>query len=232
MMSRPVLHTYGSIQKEEELRIYRPGKPVSRTGLVLESVDPFPGVHKTNQGVEVPHYLYLVFKSKYDLQDITLAAQSFDREFSSEYAAAVGEIEWGSERYPVIRLKDLDDPESVSTYQFDLLSKGLEFARSGKIKQGIAVIRIKKFFYLQDMGHDIFLDMEDERKAYFIPGKELSGKSFQKKVGKLMKETKHGKVDVARGTICRRGQTVMLIRVFMKDPDMREVEELKKYFEA
>lgn len=231
-MSRPVVHAYGSIVKKEELRIYRPGKPVSKTGLVLESVDPFPGVNKTKQGVEVPHYLYLVFKVKYDLQDITLAAQSFDRDFSSEYAAAVGEIQWGSETYPVIRLKDLDDPESVSTYQFDLLSKGLEFASAGKIKQGIATIRIKKFFYLQDMGHDFYLDMEDKRKAYFIPKIELGEESFNKKVAGLKKEKDQGEVDVAPGTICRKGQTKMLIRIFKKDPNMKEVKELKKYFEA
>ncbi len=231
-MSRPVIHAYGSIEKDEELRIYRPGKPVSRTGLVLESVDPFPGVNKRSLGLEIPHYLYLVFKEKYDLQDIKLAAQSFDQDFSSDYAAAVGEILWGSDSYPVIRLKNLDDPEMVSRYQFDLLSKGLEFAGSGKIKQGIATIRIKKFFYLQDMGKDLFLDMEDKRKAYFIPKLRLNKESFREKTARLMKEKEQGKLDVALGTICRKGQTKTLIRLFIKEPDLKEIEAIKNYFEA
>jgi len=82
------------------------------------------------------------------------------------------------------------------------------------------------------MGKDLFLDMEDKRKAYFIPKLRLNKESFREKTARLMKEKEQGKLDVALGTICRKGQTKTLIRLFIKEPDLKEIEAIKNYFEA
>ncbi|MBN2165776.1 MAG: hypothetical protein JW717_05815 [Marinilabiliaceae bacterium] len=177
-----IIERYGNLVKEEVLELMH-DKILPNT-FVLEAPEPFPGYFGYYNDIPTeakPLYVYFVLKRLYTLEEVTRAYQNIKKYFPSKRMhAAAGTITIYNETYDVLRIRHLDSYDEIAALQSRFQEEGFEFAKKpGRKIGGKAIIRIKKFFILDEKEEGIFFDMVELDHAYFVLPRFLKWMEFE-----------------------------------------------------
>lgn len=225
-MCAKIINASGIITKTERVESFEPAYFTSRIATVLKTLDPFPGI-KSVKPEDKPLYLYILIKPAFGFKEIGRAAEYLESEFTGDYDAAVGSIAIGDYTYPMLRIKSLAEMNLLSQLIFSLINQGLEMAKlSGNVDEEV-FLTIKKFFYLEQVAEDLFIDMSEAHKGYFIPLQTINAQElidlWNNFPGRHM-------YDFASGEICRKGQKKQIIRIYSPGLNLKKLKQVQQYF--
>lgn len=181
MNKETTIERYGNLLKQENLRTMH--DKIWPNTFVLEAPEPFPGYfnYYSDHPVESnPLYIYLVLKKLYTLEEITRASQNIQKYFPAQFNATPGLVNIYNRIYDVIRVRHLDEFHQIADLQAGYIDEGIEFRRKpSRDLTGPAIIRIKKFFILEELNPGVFFDLTEKDHGYFLIPEKLTWKYFE-----------------------------------------------------
>ena len=216
-----VLSGSGSIIKKELVRNSKIKGLKDR--MILESTDPFPEAHIRHKSSFVKFY-YLPIQAESLDQDIKIAPHSAEGQIGEDLASALGDITIGEHTYHAIRLRNVSAhllPLVIKAYE----SAGIKLLTDRDSIRDFALIRIEKFFHLEEIEEGIFTDLDDPQIGYVEITRKLDWEELESVTRKVKENITHHNFDRALGTISKHGEQTGVIRIYA--PDMNE-EVLKE----
>ena len=228
-----ILERYGNLLKEESL-VTMHDKVLPNT-FVLEAPEPFPGYFGYYSDIpsdSKPLYIYLVLSHLYTLEEITRATQNIKKYFSADFNAAAGVVSIYNMEYHVIRVRHLDSFEQIVDLQAGYIDEGLEFKKKPKDIAGSAIIRLKKFFTLEEISEGVYFDLDEKDHGYFTIPNKLPWKYFEDLTIKVKNNWDYSKFDAAIGHFHQNFGIVDMVRIYNPNIDREYLMGVRqKYLE-
>lgn len=225
MAEKIILETIGTIEKKELLG------PVGYSDLVLESFMPFPGYHGTTVPDSMkPRSLFIITRSKYIEEKIIRVTQKIKTDHHFEFDGTPGLVTLYNMLNPCIRLKNLKSYERVPDILQAYKEEGIEFMANRKIEPFTGIIKVKKYFLLEPLSEEIFLDAESANIFYFSIPVQLRFAQFEKITMEIKQNMPEHNFDVALGTIFRRFGLIDIIRVYDENCTPERIEMIRSKF--
>lgn len=225
MSDKIILETIGTIEKKELLG------PVGYTDLVLESFEPFPGYHGTTVPDTIkPKSLFIITRSKYIEEKIIRITQKVKKDKKFEFDGTPGHVTLYNMLNPCIRIKGLKSFERVPDILQAYKDEGIEFMTSRKIEPFTGIIKVKKYFLLDQVSEEVFYDAEDRNMFYFAIPVQLRFNQFEKIAMEIKNSMEEHNFDVALGTIFRRNGLIDMIRVYDETCTPDRLEMIRSKF--
>ena len=204
---------FGSIIKEE--RVISLNKLNLPNTLVLEAIEPFPGYYGNNPKDDLPRIYFLATEEIYSFENILRISNNIVETKKIYFEATQGSIEINSRKFPVIRIKALDKYYTISELQNLLIEKGIQFRKPIKI-EGTGIIKLKKFFYLENLDTDLYYEFDKNDIGYFILPKSLTWEEFKNLTDQVRNNWNIHGFDAAQGTIYRNWEVIDIARIYSK----------------
>lgn len=228
------IERYGNLLKQENLRTLE--DKIWPNTFVLEAPEPFPGFFNYYSDHPVdskPLYIYLVLKRLYTLEEITRATQNIHKYFDTDFNATPGVVNIYNRQFDVIRVRHLNSFSQITDLQAGYMDQGIEFkSKPNRKVEGPAVIRIKKFFILDEPEPGLFFDTIEKDHGYFLIPGQLTWKHFEDITRKVKFNWEKPFFDAAIGHFHVKFGVQDMIRIYYPEMSLEYLSEVrKKYLE-
>lgn len=199
--------------------------------LVFEALKPFPGYYDDLPQSAKPVYLYLALQEQYPLEDILRASQKIQDNFQSPFDAGKGFLHIYDEKYDVLRVRHLKDYNLLEKLQRSFEDQGIRFLRKvKKLSNEVVKIRIIKFFSLEEVAENIFLDTREENHAYIKIPQHLNWDDFQMLTNKVKYNWMESKFDAAKGALYYDGELHEVVRIYSDQLGTEYLKGIRKLY--
>lgn len=230
MKTNTIIERFGGLIKEEPLTCLN-DETLQANTCVLESVSPFFGYYNHEPKVQKPHYLYFPLNGYFSLETISRATQNIRREFRQPFDMATGNITLFGLTSQVIRIRNLEQYSNISTLQRLYLNEGISFSKKfRKTNNAMAMIKLRKFFYLEPVGEDIFIDRGQQHHAYFIVQDQIDWERFKSLTEQVKYDPNYFYFDGAIAFIYDQGEIKDLIRIYRERFTLNEIKAIKEKY--
>ncbi len=225
------IERYGNLRKHESL-VTMENKILPNT-FVLEAPEPFPGCYSYYSDVPTdnkPLYLYFVLQRLYTIEETTRATQNIKKYFKSNFSCAAGTIEIYNQTFDVLRIRHLESYDLIKDLQTCYMDEGVEFKTKGRKIEGQGLIRIKKFFMLEDLGDNMYCDLDEKDHGYFIIPKLLKWKEFEELTTRVKNNWNTSTFDAALGHFHRQFELEDMVRIYTPSMSKKLLLELRELY--
>lgn len=220
---------FGTLTKTET--VFTIDQKILPGTLVFEALKPFPDYYFDAPMGAKPMYLYLALEEQYPLEDMLRASQKIQSDFQVTFDAGKGFLHIYDEKYDVLRIRHLKDYGLLEKLQKSFEEKGIRFLRkSKKIKDQAVKIRIIKFFSLEEIAENIFLDMREENHAYLKIPYHLNWEQFESLNNKVKYNWVESKFDAAKGAFYYEGELHEVVRIYSDKIGLEYLQELRNLY--
>jgi len=175
--------------------------------------------------------LYLALQEQYPLEDILRASQKIQTNFQSPFDAGKGFLHIYDEKYDVLRVRHLKDYNLLEKLQRSFEEHGIKFLRkTKKLNNEVVKIRIIKFFSLEVLSENVFLDTREENHAYLKIPQHLHWEEFEALSNRVKYNWVESKFDAAKGALYYDGELHEVVRIYSDQLGTEYLEELAQLY--
>ena len=227
MSANNIIQRFGGLIKEESLTCLKGDNIIPNT-CVLESVTPFAGYYSCEPQAQKPQYLYCALNGYYSLETITRATQNIRKIFNHPFDAVLGIVTLYGVTTQVIRLRNLEHYDHVITLQNLFLEEGITFRKKlWGISDGMAMIKLRKFFYLEPVDVDVFIDCVQSHHAYFLIPEQIDYEKFKQLTDQVKYDPNYFYFDGAIAFFYERGEIKDMVRIYRENFTLEEIKAIK-----
>ncbi len=220
---------FGTLTKTET--VFTIDQKIIPGTLVFEALKPFPGYYSDSPTGAIPVYMYLALEEQYELEDILRASQKVQLEFDVRFDAGKGFLQIYDTKYNVLRVRHLKDYNLLEKLQRSFTENGIRFLhKSKKYKDELVKIRIIKFFSLEEIAENIYLDKREKNHAYFEIPRYLNWNEFEALNNKVKYNWVESKFDAAKASFYYEGELHEVIRIYSDKIGPEYLQELRKLY--
>lgn len=220
---------FGTLTKTET--VFTIDQKIMPGTLVFEALKPFPGYYYDTPTGSKPVYLYLALEEQYTLEDILRASQKVQLDFKAPFDAGKGFLQIYDTKYDVLRIRHLKDYDLLEKLQRSFSENGIHFLKkSKKYKDEVSKIRIIKFFKLEEVAEQIYLDKREKNHAYFEIPRYMSWEEFESVNNKVKYNWTESKFDAAKAAFYYEGELHEIIRIYSDKLDLEYLQALRKLY--
>ena len=206
------IETMGYIKKQVNLTTVE--NNIIPNTLVLESLHPFPGYHGENLPEKsCPRSLFLIVEKDYSWEEIGRIANKIRQEFKYDFNISHGNIYFKNTTYACIRIKYLKSFTFIPDLQNLLKEQNVKFLKKKAINES-GLIVIHKHFYVEEIGDNIYSDLDEEVKYYMELPVALPWETFKDFTIAVKNNIVNNNFDVAQGVFYRKKGIVDVIRIY------------------
>jgi hypothetical protein len=232
MNKNKTIERFGGLIKEEPLTCLQDDILLSNTS-VLESVSPFFGYYNHEPQARKPQYLYCPLSGYFSFETISRATQNIRKVFKNPFDAVTGNITLYGIANQVIRIRNLEHYNHISALQNLFLDEGINFSRKfSRVDNDMAMIKLRKFFYLEPAGDDILIDVAQPHHAYFPIPSQIDWERFKKLTEQVKYDPSYFYFDGAIAFIYENAEIKDLIRIYRENFTVDEIKEIRKKYLA
>lgn len=213
MTKQKVIETLGFITKEEQLvTVFDHILPGT---FVVETIAPYPGYHGKDlpEKRKAPEHILLATKKRWSGEELIRISQKVKKYSNIDFNATLGDFSAGNECFPCVRIRNIDSYDVIKEIQSWYESEGVEFARQKQVKDE-GIIRLKKFFLLEEMNEYMYKDLDDPNMYYFEIPVLLSWKLFKTIALVAKHNLENHKFDAALGGLYRYKGLIDVVRIY------------------
>ncbi|WP_066627917.1 hypothetical protein [Labilibacter marinus] len=227
-----IVERYGNLLKAEQL-VTMEEKILPNT-FVLEAPEPFPGFfnyYSESPQDSTPLYIYLVVDQLYTLEQVTRARQNIKEYFPSDFHADAGTVTIYNKTYHVIRIRHLQKYDQIKALQTAFLDEGIKFKRKPSKKiESTGVIRLKKFFRLNEVEEGLFLDDVEKDHGYICLPRFVKWAEFEELTNKVKYNWSGSFFDAALGHFHSNFEIEDMIRIYNPKIDIELLRKAKQTY--
>ena len=230
-MGNSIYNTLGTITKKEQIASVE--NETNANLLVLENLAPFPGYH----GTTVPDnlesdYLFAITKLMHKEELVIRAIQEVKKNLSFDFDAAPGSLNIQNGTRNFVRFKGLKY-SLVGEVLTEFAKEGITFQKAKRIGPFETIIKVHKFFHLEQLSDHIYKDLNDENMHYFSVPSLLRWGSFEKMTMNCKYNCDDNNFDAAIATLYMNNGVADLVRIYDQNADIKKLKAIRKlYIEA
>ncbi len=230
-MSNTHYSTFGIITKKETLASVE--NQTNSQALVLENLSPFPGYH----GLTVPDSLepdsmFAVTKLMHKEEVVIRAIQEVKLELNFDFDAAPASFSINNNPRNSIRFKNLKYA-LIGDVLREFEKKGISFRKARKVQSYSTIIKVHKFFLLEQIDKNIYKDVEDNKMNYFSVPALLRWNTFEKITMNCKYNLDDNNFDAALASVFLNKGIIDLVRIYDSNSSIEKLSTIrKKYIEA
>lgn len=225
MQAKTIIERFGGIYKRETLTSLQDEMFDS---LVYEASRPFPGYYEEYSTVKKPLYFYLVLKEPIGMEEVIRANQNVRKRCKVAFEATKSKISLLHEQLPVVRIRNIEKEENLVELINLYKENGFEFQKKiSKESKAEVLIKIYKFFKLEDLGDDIFMDHSEKEFLYFNLPRAINWELFEKATINVKYNWNKSAFDAAFGYFFQDEKVTDMVRIYHEKVDKAYIEELK-----
>ncbi|MFO7723838.1 MAG: hypothetical protein R6V49_11515 [Bacteroidales bacterium] len=220
---------YGSVTKVEQLWCLD-DMGIAHTCL-LEARDAYPGYYSSFMKISRPKLIFIMSNQPCTLEQVTRMTAAVKKEFHHSFDAACCEITMKLITREGIRIKGIDDYSIIKDLHLAYVDQGLDLQKKKRdVENEEGLIKVRKFFRLEAVSENIYLDAGEKHRGYFRIPEDLEWDRFKEIIIRIRSNWTHHSFDAAKCFIYRDGEIVDLVRIFTKKVDVHLLETLREAF--
>jgi len=230
MKNARIIETVGTITKKESLATI---ECETDKALVLESLKPYPGYNGTTVPENVnPGGLFFITDKNYSGEAVIRATMEVKKKTEITFDAAPGMITLYNTMNPCIRINDLLRFDQVVKLIVLYRESGINFQKAKKIEPFDGLIKIRKYFRVENIAEGIYNDLDEPLMVYFeIPGL-ITWDEFEKMTLGIKPNVEYNNFDAAMGVFFTPKGVIDVVRVYHQEITLQQIQHLrKKYLE-
>jgi hypothetical protein len=198
---------------------------------ILESRQVFPGYYSQNTHQIKPKHIFIMSREKYSLEEITRITSCVRKHVTIPFDAAYCEVSIGNKLCGGVRITGIDNYNTVRALQSAYHDCGLQLKKKVKgIDHEDAVIKVRKFFRLQKINDNLFLDKSQAGIGYFILPELLIWGDFEKIIRKLKNNWNDNLFDAALCFIYENSRITDMVRIYSRDLNEDFLEKIRSAY--
>ena len=217
---------YGCIYKKEFLTTVE--KDILPGSFVLKIWKPFHGLQDKMPLRNIPAFYFMVMKEDYPLDDIIVASDRMKLKYDQLFDAVEGNIYVAGETHPVIRIKQFDKSLSIKDIQNLFTEYGFGMSTNRLLIKERGVIKLKKYFSLEEVGKGVYFDKKTPELAYFRLPNQVEWDLFEEITKRIKVNVALGDFDTALGAFHIGEKTEYIIRVLKLQRSLDSIDLLKQ----
>ena len=217
---------YGCIYKKEFLTTVE--KNILPGSFVLKIWKPFHGLQDKMPMRNIPDFYFMVMKDDYPLDDIIVASDRIKLKYDQIFDAVKGNIYVAGEAHPVIRIKLFDKSFLIKDIQNLFIEYGFEMSTNRFLIKERGVIKLKKYFSLEEVGKGVYFDKKTPELAYFRLPSQVEWDLFEEITKRIKVNVALGDFDTALGAFHIGENTEYIIRVLKLQRNLDSIDLLKQ----
>lgn len=213
MATKTIIETIGTIEKKEKV------SSIDAKKLVLEVLQPFPGYHgDTIPSSTDPGSLFLIIKSKYGHENLIRKIQKIKNNLNFVFDGTPGTIKLQNIQVQCIRIKGLNNYNEISKVISILEDNKIYLRKNKKIEPFESIIKIAKYFILEEIEKKFYIDQENSDLRYFEIPSRISWSNFEKITLHIKRNSDFSNWDAALGSFYRKNGLLDMVRIYDKNP--------------
>jgi len=230
-MSKNVYKTFGKITKKEKVASVQ--NETNSNVLVLETLSPFPGYHGSTVPDNLePNSLFAITKSSHKEELLQRSIQDVRKILPYAFDAAPAFVNVQNETRSAIRFKGLKY-SLIGDVTKEFQNLGINFSKAKKVSEAETIIKVYKFFSLEEIRENFYRESDDPNTNYFIIPGLLRWKTFEKMTMSCKYNLTDNNFDAAIATAYIDDNIVDFVRIYDNTPGIKKLEVIRqKYLEA
>jgi hypothetical protein len=217
---------YGCIYKKEFLATAE--KNILPGSFVLKIWRPFHGLQDKMPMRNIPEFYFMVMHEDYPLDDIVMASEKIKLKSDQLFDAVEGNIYVAEVTHPVIRIKLFEKSVLIKEIQSLFMDYGFEMSMKKILIKERGVIKLKKYFSLEEVGKGVYFDNKTPELAYFRLPHQVEWDLFEEITRRIKVNVALGDFDTAIGAFHIGEKTEYIIRVLKLQRNLDCIELIKQ----
>ena len=217
---------YGCIYKKEFLKTVE--KNILPGSFVLKIWKPFHGLQDKMPMRNIPDFYFMVMEEDYPLDTIIEITEKMKLKSDLCFDAVEGNIYVAGVSYPVIRIKIPEKGCLIKDIQNLFLEYGFEMSTNRLLIKERGVIKLKKYFSLEEVGKGVYFDKKTPELAYFRLPSQVEWDLFEEITKRIKVNVALGDFDTALGAFHIGEKTEYIIRVLKLQRSLDSIDLLKQ----
>lgn len=201
----------GKIIKQENIDTIDRNK-IPRT-FVINVPDPYKSYYSRFTDIDKPVAVIFVTKSPNSFEKILRVTQKINEQYNLELSGAKCEVTIKSRKLNGVRVKGINRFTDVAQVQQYYLDEGFEFVKSESFNNTEAIIRINRFFVIDELDKGIYKSQIEEDVFYVELPKFISWEEFKETTIAVKNNLTDTSYDVAKGILYVNGGITEIVRI-------------------
>ncbi len=231
MSIQKIIERFGALTKEELLTCLDSDLILPNT-CVIEADAPFAGYYSEMPHASKPHYLYCMLGAHHSFESVMRANQSVRAKYKKHFDAALATISVYGSTCQSIRIRNLQNFSDISLLQQYYQDEGISLnKKTRQIKSAMAIIRLKKFFFLEVVAEGLYMDRAEPHHGYFVIPSQIDWGRFKDITREVKFDPKYFHFDGATCHIYENEHVIDMIRIYREHITTEELMALRqKYY--
>ncbi|MFO7998547.1 MAG: hypothetical protein R6U86_06135 [Bacteroidales bacterium] len=222
-----LIERFGELTKEEPLSSLAQDLVMPDT-VVLEATSPFFGYYNDAPMANKEPYLFFVLEECHGISTLFRASLEVGKKVNYRFTADLGTVSILNQNWPVIRVRDCKKYCRIKRLQQLFGAEGLKFKKGHKkIVDQMAVVQLQKFFHLQPVGDQIFLDGRDSNKGYFVLPRYVNWDAFKELTTEAKYDTSILFFDAASALYIENKSITDMVRIYREHLSIEKLQEIR-----
>ncbi len=201
----------GKLIKEENIDTVETNK-IPRT-FVINVPDAYKSYYTRFTHINKPVFIIFVTKGPNSFERILRATRKINEKHQLKLDGAKCEVNINSRKLNGIRVKGINRFTDIEQIQQYYKEEGFEFARSEKFKETNSLIRINRFFNLNELDKGIYQSVDDDYDYYVEIPKYMTWEEFREYTFEIKNNISDTNYDIAKGIFYLNGRITEILRI-------------------
>jgi hypothetical protein len=197
---------------------------------VINVPDPYKNYYGRFTEIVKPVSIIFVTKTPNSFEKILRVTKKINEKYHLKLDGAKCEVTMNSRKIDGIRVKGINRFHEIAQIQQYYKDEGYEFAKSEKFKSTEVLIRINRFFNVDEVEQGIF-HSHDEDEVYYIEAPRYMGwEEFKKLTQEIKHNIADANYDIAKGIFYVNHGITEILRIVKPKASLELLKNIKKKY--
>jgi len=201
----------GKIIKQENIDTIDKNK-IPRT-FVINVPDPYKSYYSRFTDIDKPVAIIFVTKTPNSFEKILRVTKKINDSYNLELAGAKCEVTIKSRKLNGVRVRGINRFTDVAQIQQYYQDEGFEFVKSESFSNTEAIIRINRFFEIEELDKGIYKSIIEDDVFYVELPKFISWEEFKRVTAEVKNNMTDSSFDIAKGILYMNEGITEIVRV-------------------
>ncbi|NLP56708.1 hypothetical protein HGB55_00810 [Lutibacter sp. B1] len=199
---------------------------------VINVPDPYKSYYSRFTDINKPTSIIFVTKTPNSFENILRVTKKINETYNLELSGAKCEVAIGSRKLNGIRVKGINRYPEIEKIQQYYKDEGFDFAKSEKFKDTDSLIRINRFFNVEEIDMGIYHSLDESNVHYVEIPRYISWEEFRNMTFEIKNNITDSNYDIAKGIFYVNGGITEMLRIVKPKISIDLLKTIqKKYIE-
>ena len=197
---------------------------------VINVPDPLKSYYSRFTDINKPTSIIFVTKEPNSFEKILRVTQKINKQYDLNLSGGKCEVKIGSRKINGVRVKGINRYPEIEQIQQYYKDAGFEFARSEKFTDTDSLIRINRFFNIEELEKGIFKSTIEENVYYAVIPSFMTWDEFRKYTFEIKNNISDTNYDIAKGILYLDGGITEILRIVKPNTTVDFIKTIQKKY--